>query len=109
LSNIAAALNYAAHNRGFGPGPGQIGSGHGYALGGVITEPIWGVGRSGRRYTFGERGPETVTPGTGGGRIVLEIRSGGTRLDDAIVEIIRQAVKVRGGGNVQIALGRRGA
>jgi hypothetical protein len=41
--------------------------------------------------------------------VVLEIRSGGTRLDDAIVEIIRQAVKVRGGGNVQVALGRRGA
>jgi hypothetical protein len=55
-----------------------------------------------------------ITPAGGGhsgdgGRVVLEIRSGGTRLDDAIVEIIRQAVKVRGGGNVQVALGRRGA
>jgi hypothetical protein len=38
----------------------------GFANGGVINEPIWGVGKSGRRYTFGERGPETVTPGVGG-------------------------------------------
>ncbi len=42
----------------------------GYANGGVITEPITGVGASGRRYTFGEYGPETVIPGNkwmGGG------------------------------------------
>src|SRR6185437_669098 len=68
LANIAAALNYARHV--YGPslmsGGMGIGSGHGYALGGIISEPIWGVGRSGRRYTFGERGPETVTPGAGG-------------------------------------------
>jgi hypothetical protein len=37
LANIAAALNYGAHNgRGFGTGAGQIGSGHGYAAGGLI-------------------------------------------------------------------------
>jgi len=69
LANIAAALNYARHV--YGPslmsGGMGIGSGHGYALGGVITEPIWGVGASGRSYTFGERGPETVIPGTGRG------------------------------------------
>jgi len=35
--------------------------------GGIINEPIFGVGASGRRYTFGERGPETITPGIGGG------------------------------------------
>jgi hypothetical protein len=34
LANIAAALNYAMHNRGFGSGPGQVGSGHGYDDGG---------------------------------------------------------------------------
>lgn len=34
----------------------------GYANGGMITEPISGVGASGRRYTFGEAGPEYVTP-----------------------------------------------
>jgi hypothetical protein len=39
----------------------------GFADGGVINEPIWGVGKSGRQYTFGERGPETVVPGVGAG------------------------------------------
>jgi TP901 family phage tail tape measure protein len=33
------------------------------ANGGVINEPIVGVGSSGRTYSFGEYGPETVTPG----------------------------------------------
>ena len=43
---------------------------HGYAFqhGGMINEPIWGIGSSGRSYTFGEAGPEMVTPmGKGGG------------------------------------------
>lgn len=33
------------------------------ANGGVINEPVSGVGASGRSYSFGERGPETVVPG----------------------------------------------
>jgi hypothetical protein len=38
------------------------------ANGGVIREPVIGTGvRSGASYSFGERGPETVTPGAGGG------------------------------------------
>jgi phage-related minor tail protein len=69
----------------------------------------------------GERGPElvtlrpgaTVTPLTGssaarmGGtqRIELILRSGGSKLDDMLVEILRAAIKARG-GNVQVALGR---
>ncbi len=36
LANIAAALNYAVHNKGIGTGPGQLGSGHGYAAGGLV-------------------------------------------------------------------------
>jgi hypothetical protein len=37
---------------------------HWYGRGGVINEPVMGVGlRSGDRYGFGERGPETVIPG----------------------------------------------
>ena len=36
LANIYAAVNYGKHGRGFGTGPGQIGSGHGYAQGGVV-------------------------------------------------------------------------
>ncbi|MFF3867348.1 phage tail tape measure protein [Micromonospora sp. NPDC001898] len=43
------------------------------ANGGVIREPVWGVGRSGRTYSFGEVGPERVTPGEGrlGGEVHL--------------------------------------
>jgi hypothetical protein len=33
------------------------------ANGGVINEPVVGMGASGTSYSFGERGPETVTPG----------------------------------------------
>jgi hypothetical protein len=33
------------------------------AGGGIIGEPVFGVGASGRTYSFGERGPETVVPG----------------------------------------------
>jgi hypothetical protein len=37
------------------------------ANGGVIGEPVFGLGaRSGNSYSFGERGPETVTPGLPG-------------------------------------------
>ena len=41
FANIAAALNYGAHNgRGFGTGPGQIGSGHGYDQGGWLMPGV---------------------------------------------------------------------
>ncbi|MFE9886283.1 phage tail tape measure protein [Streptomyces scopuliridis] len=43
-------------------------------------------------------------PGAGGGRTVLEIRSGGSKLDDLLVELLRKAVRTRG-GDVQIVLG----
>lgn len=39
------------------------------------------------------------------GRAVLEVRSDGTRLADLLVELLRGAVRVRG-GNVQVVLGR---
>jgi TP901 family phage tail tape measure protein len=35
------------------------------AGGGVIQEPVFGVGASGNTYSFGENGPERVIPGTG--------------------------------------------
>jgi hypothetical protein len=45
--------------------------------GGQISEPILGVGRSGRTYSFGEHGAETITPngqmGGGGGGITINI------------------------------------
>lgn len=61
LANIFAGLNYAEHAY---PSiayammkPG------GYQLGGLISEPIFGIGASGRSYTFGENGTqEWVSP-----------------------------------------------
>jgi molecular chaperone GrpE (heat shock protein) len=51
----------------FGGGSGGGGS-VGMATGGIISEHIVGVGLStGTNYEFGERGPETVTPGIGSG------------------------------------------
>lgn len=37
-----------------------------FAEGGIINEPVYGVGASGARYMFGEAGPEKVTPMRGG-------------------------------------------
>lgn len=43
-----------------------------FARGGILREPVFGVGASGQTYQFGEKGPETITPeGTGGGTTVL--------------------------------------
>jgi len=72
----------------------------------------------------GEQGPELVrlpsgasvssNPdtrqmlGSGGppsGPIVLELRSSGQRVDDMLVELLRSAIRVRG-GDVQVVLGR---
>jgi hypothetical protein len=41
--------------------------------GGVIREPVLGIGRSGRSYSFAENGPETVTPGRGGVTVVVNL------------------------------------
>ncbi len=41
----------------------------------------------------------------GAPRAVLEFRSGGTAFDDAMLEVLRRAVRVRG-GNVQVVMGR---
>jgi SLT domain-containing protein len=66
LANIAAAINYADHV--YGPslmsGGMGMGSGHGYATGGWINEPIKGVGqKTGKYYQFGEGGRrEKVVP-----------------------------------------------
>jgi hypothetical protein len=95
----------------------------GFAHGGIVGTAATGGARN-NLTLVGERGPELVdlAPGSrvrsnddtrrmfaqGGdssGHVVLEVRSGGTQMDDFIVEIIRKAVRVRG-GDVQIALGR---
>jgi hypothetical protein len=52
---------------------------------------------------------ETVSPVSGGaGGDVLVIKSGGTELDDVLVELLSRAVRRRG-GNVQLVLGGRNA
>jgi TP901 family phage tail tape measure protein len=53
----------------------------GYAHGGVLNEPVFGVGASGRRYTFAENGPERVVPnwqsegGRSGGSTTIEFHN----------------------------------
>lgn len=47
----------------------------GMANGGMIREPVFGVGASGQRYLFGERGPEYIVPaGRGGGGGMQTVR-----------------------------------
>jgi hypothetical protein len=104
LANIYAALNYAKHGRGFGSGPGQIGSGHGYDQGGLLMPGLTlaynGTGR-----------PEQVIPagrGGAGGHFVLEIRGSGHGTFDAfLLKWLRENAQVHGGGDVQAAYGRR--
>jgi SLT domain-containing protein len=75
LANIYAAVAYALKR--YGSNLAAIwGHGHGYALGGVVNEPVMGVGlHSGSPYSFGERGPEVVSPLSGPGASL----SGGAR------------------------------
>jgi hypothetical protein len=78
---------------------------HPMAQGGIIREPIYGVGRSGKTYSFGEQGAEMVTPmgkGVGGASITINIQnmSGSTQdlnnLRQTILAVIQEA-NTRGG------------
>lgn len=80
-------------------------------------------GPRGNLTLVGEQGPELIdlAPGSmvhpagttrnmlsaGGGtqRVVLELRSSGSRVDDLLLEILRDAISVRG-GDVQVVLGQ---
>lgn len=95
------------------------------ASGGVIGGHAAGGGPRSSLTLVGEQGPELVklpfgatvhsnpdsrrimsqAGGGGGGERPIVIRSGGSRMDDLIVEILRQAIQ-RSGGNVQAYLGR---
>jgi len=48
---------------------------------------------------------ERVSGAAGAGRLVIELRSGGSKMDDLLVELLRKAIGSRG-GNVQSVLGR---
>ncbi len=66
LANIYAAVNYALSRYGSRIGA-VLGHGHGYAKGGVLTEPVTGFGhRTGQAYFLAENGPERVSPLVGG-------------------------------------------
>ena len=117
LANIAAALNYAAHNRGFGSGPGQVGSGHGYAAGG-ITSPGWAwVGEHGRELlklpggaTVYPAGQSAQMAAGGAQKIHVTLELGPnfqrqTGLSQQQLTDIRYAVRTHGGGSVQRAFG----
>jgi Phage tail lysozyme len=55
-----ASANAVYHAMGYAQGESAP---SGYAKGGLITEPIIGFGQNtGKTYTFGEKGPEWVTP-----------------------------------------------
>jgi hypothetical protein len=72
------------------------------AEGGIVNRPTLAL--------IGEAGPEAVVPldrynsGGGGGPVVIDIHSGGTAMDDLLVEVLRRAIRVRG-GNVSVVLG----
>jgi len=70
LANIYAAVAYAISRYGASIGA-VLGHGHGYAGGGVLMEPVYGIGlHSGDPYSFGEnapRIPEAWSPLTGAG------------------------------------------
>jgi hypothetical protein len=63
------------------------------ANGGVVREPVLGIGASGRSYSFGERGPETVTPGTGGGNTYIINISGPVASKQAAKTMVWDAIK----------------
>jgi tape measure domain-containing protein len=105
IDNAAAAIGYILGRYGsvFNV-PGIVSMAHGgpyvgYAGGGVITEPIVGVGASGTRYRFGENGPETVTPGRGGGQqAVINLVVDGRVLASALGSNIYREVVLQLGG-----------
>jgi len=75
------------------------------AHGGMITEKILGIGRSGRRYMFGEAGAEMVTPLDqmgGGTSITLNIQNmSGSQQDlnnlrQVILDVVQESSARRG-------------
>ena len=101
-----------------------VGGGHAVEYTGGSIKGFAGGGFASNRFLVGERGPEfmdlsggvaRITPagntarqlaGSGGPQtVVLEVHSGGSRMDDFIAELIRRYVKING-GNVQAVFGQ---
>jgi len=87
---IAWMLNYLAGSHTWGTGVAAAWANeqanHWYADGGLINEPVTGVGVSGRTYKFGERGPEWVTPMTSGSGVPGQV--GGSRVEALLERLI---------------------
>jgi SLT domain-containing protein len=104
LANTYSAIKYAQAN--YGPGLrnayGGIGTGHGYETG------SWNVPHTGPAVIH--RG-EMVIPARairgGGAPVVLEIHGGSGTFDQFLLKWIQEHVRIRGGGNVQTAFGRK--
>ena len=65
-----------------------------------------GSGAFGKEFLSVIRAGERITPSGSSEPMKLVIQSGGSKLDDALVEILSRAIRVRG-GNVQLVLGGR--
>lgn len=79
------------------------------ADGGIVTGPtlaMIGEGADDEAVIPLPRGMRSAAFGGGGGPMSLEINSGGSRLDDLLVEVLARAIRVRG-GDVQTVLGAR--
>jgi len=94
LANIYAAVSYAIARYGANIA-NVLGHGHGYAGGGVVAEPVVGLGlRSGSPYSFAERGPELVSPLTGraprlgGGATVINVYPRESQSETAIAAAV---------------------
>ena len=107
LANVYAALNYGKHGAGFGTGPGQIGSMHGYASGTVGAAPGWAwVGERGPELVR-FRGGEQVTPGDGLAGLAAELRA--LRAEVRQLTDVAAAIHARTGQHVAGAVGGTGA
>lgn len=71
-----------------------------YAEGGIINEPVVGVGKSGKGYLLGEAGAERVTPiGGSGGSVTINVY--GDVNDKAINEFERKVLEVLNKSNTR--------
>jgi TP901 family phage tail tape measure protein len=87
-----------------GAGPGNV-----RAAGGLITEPVVGIGlRTGQRWSFGENGNEMVVPlggqaaqssgGGGSGQpIIINVNLAGHRVAQALLPDLAQSIRVATG------------
>lgn len=68
---------------------------------------IPGAGAAGPAGATAVSAPRGVTAagGAAGGTVTLEVRGDGSRYSEFLVQELRKAVRVKGGGNVQVALG----